>query len=68
MTATLGRNDYALTASGEVSSLPGFSTGRRVTESNGARAGSGPEPQRYSILLHRRETQTVQIGFDRGAV
>lgn len=70
MTATLGRNHYALTASGEVSILAGLlyrAAGK--TESNGARAGSGPEPQRYQFsFTDAKKTQTVQIGFDRGAV
>ncbi len=70
MTATLGRKDYVLTASGEVSIRAGLlyrAAGK--TESNGARAGSGPEPQRYQFsFTDAKKTQTVQIGFDRGAV
>lgn len=70
MTATLGRNDYALTASGEVSILAGllyWATGE--TESNGARSGASAKPQRYRFsFTDTKKTQTVQIGFDQGAV
>lgn len=70
MTATLGQNDYAVTAQGEVSILAGLLyKAKGKTESSGARAGATPKPQQYHFsFTDTKKTQTVKIGFNRGAV